>query len=248
MESESGDELPEIENIQIQSRSISPEFQPDLPSRPPTPENLSTLETSTKAPKKKRIRKDNDYWSKHVGERKSTMIKTKPTVFAIGADADHPTDAQARSGPQAAKWEKAWKMERAQLEKYQVFTKVQESQIPEGTKIIDTKWVYIIKRKPDGTIEKYKARKVGRGFMQEAGVSYDLDKTYAQMIRPETFKILLVKALYREWAVRQWDVIAAYLKALLKHNVYITDINKAGETEFWKVDKALYGLKQAGHE
>jgi len=43
-------------------------------------------------------------------------------------------------------------------------------------------------------------------------------------------------------------VIAAYLQALLKHDVYITDINEAGETEFWKLDKALYGLKQAGHE
>jgi len=67
-------------------------------------------------------------------------------------------------------------------------------------------------------------------------------------MRPETLKILLVIALHREWAVRQWDVIAAYLQALLKHDVYITDINEAGETEFWKLDKALYGLKQAGHE
>jgi len=34
-----------------------------------TPE---TLETPAKAPKKKRIRKDDDYWKTHVGERKST--------------------------------------------------------------------------------------------------------------------------------------------------------------------------------
>jgi len=59
-ESESGDELPEMENIKIQSRPISPEFQPDLPSRPPTPETPSTPETPAKAPKKKRIHKDDD--------------------------------------------------------------------------------------------------------------------------------------------------------------------------------------------
>ena len=43
-------------------------------------------------------------------------------------------------------------------------------------------------------------------------------------------------------------MVAAYLQALFKHNVYITDINEDGEAEYWKLDKALYGLKQAGHE
>lgn len=36
----------------------------------------------------------------------------------------------------------------------------------------------------------------------------------------ETFKILLIRALHRAWAIQQWDIIAAYLQALLKHDVY----------------------------
>jgi len=104
----------------------------------------------------------------------------------------------------------------------------------------------LIKRKADGTIEKFKARKVGRGFTQEEGVNYD--ETYTQIMRMESFKILLVIALYRNWAIRQWDVVAAYLQALLKHDIYITDINEDGETEYWKLHKALHGLKQTGHE
>jgi len=67
--------------------------------------------------------------------------------------------------------------------------------------MVDTKWVYLIKRKADGTIEKFKARKVGRGCIQEEGINYN--ETYAQMMRTETFKILLVIALYRNWAIRQ---------------------------------------------
>ena len=106
--------------------------------------------------------------------------------------------------------------------------------------------MYLVKRKADRTIEKYKARKVGRGFTQEEGINYD--ETYAQMMRTETFKILLVIALYQEWAIWQWNVVAVYLQALLKHDIYITDINEKGETEYWKLHKALYGLKQAGHE
>ena len=129
-----------------------------------------------------------------------------------------------------------------------MFTKVNKSDIPEGTKIVDTKWVYVIKRKTNGTIEKYKARKVGRGFTQEAGISYDTDKTYAQMMHPEALKILLVIALHRGWAIRQWDVVAAYLQATLHHDVYVSDINEQSEVEYWKLNKALYRLKQVGHE
>lgn len=34
----------------------------------------------------------------------------------------------------------------------------------------------------------------------------------------------------------------------MHHDVYVSDINEEGETEYWKLNKALYGLKQAGHE
>ena len=84
--------------------------------------------------------------------------------------------------------------------------------------------LYLVKRRADGSIEKYKARKVGRGFTHQEGINYD--ETYAQMMRTQTFKILLVIALHRDWAIRQWDVVAAYLQALLQHDVYITDRNE----------------------
>ena len=77
--------------------------------------------------------------------------------------------------------------------KYKVFTKVQREDIPEATRIVHTKWVYLVKRRADGSVEKHKARKVGRGFTQQEGINYG--ETYAQMMRPETFKILLVIAL-----------------------------------------------------
>ena len=67
-------------------------------------------------------------------------------------------------------------------------------------------------------------------------------------MRPETFKMLLIIALYKGWKIRQWDVIAAYLQADLHHDVYVSDITETGEIEYWKLNKALYGLKQAGHE
>jgi hypothetical protein len=65
--------------------------------------------------------------------------------------------------------------------------------IPEGITPVDIKWVYVIKRKPDRSIEKLKAWKVGRGFTQQLGVNYD--ETHAQTMRSESLRILLIIAL-----------------------------------------------------
>ena len=43
-------------------------------------------------------------------------------------------------------------------------------------------------------------------------------------------------------------MVAAYLQALLHHDVYISDIKEQREVEYGKLKKVLYGLEQAGHE
>lgn len=108
--------------------------------------------------------------------------------------------------------------------------------------MVETQWVYAIKRKPDGTIEKYKPRKVRRGFTQEASISYDADKNHAQMMRPETLKILLVSP-----PPRMSNLPIGYghshLQALLHHDIYPSDVNKNREIEYWELHKALIRAK-----
>ena len=43
----------------------------------------------------------------------------------------------------------------------------------EGMFVVTSKWIYIIKRAVDGSIEKYKARFVAHGFSQKEGIDYD---------------------------------------------------------------------------
>ena len=41
---------------------------------------------------------------------------------------------------------------------------------PIGKKAIGTKWFFKLKRKPNGSIEHYKARLVAQGYAQEKGI------------------------------------------------------------------------------
>lgn len=46
-------------------------------------------------------------------------------------------------------------------------------QLPAGKQAIDMKWMFKVKKKSDGSIDKYKARLVVRGFKQKEGIDYN---------------------------------------------------------------------------
>ena len=98
---------------------------------------------------------------------------------------------------------------------------------------------------PDGSVERYKARLVGRGFTQEHVIDYD--EIFAFVAQMTTIHTLLAVPAVRHWPLYQMDVKNAFLYSSLTEDVYMQP--PPGLTtppnHVCHLRRAIYGLKQA---
>ncbi|KAK1663210.1 hypothetical protein QYE76_051369 [Lolium multiflorum] len=103
------------------------------------------------------------------------------------------------------------------------------------------------KLRSDGTLERYKARWVVRGFRQRASV--DFTDTFAPVVKPGTIRTVLHLAASLARPVHQMDVSNAFLHGHLSEQVYcqqptgFVDVNHPDRVCL--LSRSLYGLKQA---
>ncbi|GKE95189.1 putative ribonuclease H-like domain-containing protein, partial [Tanacetum coccineum] len=114
--------------------------------------------------------------------------------------------------------------------------------LPNGAKVIGTKWVYRNKKDERGVVVRNKARLVAQGHRQEEGIDYD--EVFAPVARLEAIRLFLAFASYMRFIVYQMDVKSAFLYGTIDEEVYVSQPPDYPK-KVYKVVKALYGLHQA---
>ena len=118
--------------------------------------------------------------------------------------------------------------------------------------MIGCKWVFTIKTKADGSIERLKARLVAKGYAQTYGIDYS--ETFSPVAKLSSVRLFISMAATYDWALHQLDVKNAFLNGTLNEEVYMEqppgfvaqgENGKVCHGKVCLLRRSLYGLKQS---
>eukprot|EP00253_Pinus_taeda_P027400 PITA_27400 len=184
-----------------------------------------------------------------VAEPKRSVRESRPPerFCSYMAMATSILDSEPSSYEEAASqqvWREAMQEEYSSIMKNDVWEVVPR---PEGKSVVTSRWLYKVKHAADGSIEKFKARFVARGFSQVKGVDYE--ETIAPVARYTSIRSTISIAAKMGWKIHYMDVKTAFLNGFIQEEVYIEQPQgfevHGKESHVCRLKKALYGLKQA---
>jgi len=114
-----------------------------------------------------------------------------------------------------------------------------------NTKQISAKWVFKVKHNADGSVERYKARLVARGFTQQKGIDYT--EVFSPVVRMDSIRLLFSICAQYGLKYAQFDITTAFLNGDVKEELYLEPPEglELPEGHTCRLLRSLYGLKQA---
>lgn len=91
-------------------------------------------------------------------------------------------------------------------------------ELPPGKKLVNSGWVFKVKRNPDGSVERYKARLVAKGYSQRPG--YDYTEVFAPIFRPASLRLIIALAAKEGFKMRSVDISSAFTYGDLEEEIY----------------------------
>ena len=84
---------------------------------------------------------------------------------------------------------------------------------PQEKSIVTFEWIYKIKHAADGSVEKFKARFVARGFSQKEGIDYN--EIFAHVAKYTSIRVIISLASVFYWKLHRIDVKTVFLMVKL---------------------------------
>ena len=121
---------------------------------------------------------------------------------------------------------------------------IKKLDVPSCCRVLNGKWVYKLKTSLE---HLYKAHWIVKEFGQQYGIDYF--KTFAAIIKPMSYKILLALIAHYNLEVHQMNVKSAFLYGDLDEEIYLNlpdgFQDQKDDDMVCRLLKSLYGLKQA---
>ncbi|MCO5567348.1 hypothetical protein L7F22_021038 [Adiantum nelumboides] len=142
------------------------------------------------------------YVAKHFAFMAKVAQEVEPTCFEEAAEND--------------KWQEAMNEKMDALYGNETW---ELTPFPKGKKPIGCRWVYKIKHNSDGSVSRYKARLVARGYAQTYGIDYE--ETFTHNAKMATVRAVIAVATTKAWILHQMEVKNAFLHGDLQEEVYM---------------------------
>ena len=125
--------------------------------------------------------------------------------------------------------------------------------VSQRKEIVKSTWAFRKKRKPDGSVSRFKSRLCVRGDLQRDKDVYGPNQTFAPVVDWMTVRLLFTLSIVEKWSTASIDFKSAFTQAQLPEPIYIEpppgflNANPDKRDQVIKVKTSLYGDRRAAN-